>query len=442
MSTMPMGGYADYDLENQQLERRRKMAEMLSMNAQKPYAAGSMVGNVYVPTHWTQHAAQALNGYASDKEMERLDAKQMDVARRKQDDMRTEGARFAELLRGKPATEQTHTADDQLAYGGNEGDSVSTQVQTPAVPGDRNAAMAFALGAKNPMLQQTAMADMMKQQESYTLKPGEVRMQGTQRIAGLDAKPEIREVNGQIVQIVDGKIMPLGAPIPKQANPANPASDLLVPGPDGKLVPNQQLIAAKSMIAAAGKPSMNSTIINAGPKAFETELGKLDAEKLGELRKSAEAANNSLAVAQNLKAAINQGVYSGGGAQAKTAAANIINGITGATPKNLPGSQLFNAEASKLVLDHVKTLGANPSNADREFIEKTVPMLSTSPQARDAMINFIEQKAAKTLDVYKRADSYARKNHGLGGFDMFQGQPASAPSSGGVIDFNSLPRGR
>lgn len=428
MAMTQAGGYADYDLENQQLERRRKMAEMLSMNAQKPYAAGSMVGNVYVPTHWTQHAAQALNGYASDKEMERLDAKQMDVARRKQDDMRTEGARFAELLRGKPATEQTNVADDQLAYGGNEGDSVSTQVQTPAVPGDRNAAMAFALGAKNPMLQQTAMADMMKQQESYTLKPGEVRMQGTQRIAGLDAKPEIREVNGQIVQIVNGQIMPLGAPIPKQANPANPAADLLVPGPDGKLVPNQQLIAAKSMIAAAGKPSMNSTIINAGPKAFETELGKLDAEKLGELRKSAEAANNSLAVAQNLRAAVNQGVYSGGGAQAKTAAANIINGITGATPKNLPGSQLFNAEASKLVLDHVKTLGANPSNADREFIEKTVPMLSTSPQARDAMINFIEQKAAKTLDVYKRADSYARKNHGLGGFDMFQSQP------GGNID--------
>ncbi len=428
MAMTQAGGYADYDLENQQLERRRKMAEMLSMNAQKPYAAGSMVGNVYVPTHWTQHAAQALSGYASDKEMERLDARQMDVARRKQDDMRTEGARFAELLRGKPATEQTHTADDQLAYGGNEGDSVSTQVQTPAVPGDRNAAMAFALGAKNPMLQQTAMADMMKQQESYTLKPGEVRMQGTQRIAGLDAKPEIREVNGQIVQIVNGQIMPLGAPIPKQATPANPAADLLVPGPDGKLVPNQQLIAAKSMIAAAGKPSMNSTIINAGPKAFETELGKLDAEKLGELRKSAEAANNSLAVAQNLRAAVNQGVYSGGGAQAKTAAANIINGITGATPKNLPGSQLFNAEASKLVLDHVKTLGANPSNADREFIEKTVPMLSTSPQARDAMINFIEQKAAKTLDVYKRADSYARKNHGLGGFDMFQSQP------GGNID--------
>lgn len=428
MSTMPMGGYADYDIENQQLERRRKMAEMLAMNAQKPYAAGSMVGNVYVPTHWTQHAAQALNGYASDKEMERLDARQMDVARRKQEDMRSEGAKFAELLRGKPATEQTHTADDQLAYGGAQSDSVDTRITTPAVAGDRNAAMAYALGAKNPMLQQTAMADMIKQQESYTLKPGEVRMQGTQRIAGLDAKPEIREVNGQIVQVVNGQIMPLGAPIPKQANAANPAADLLVPGPDGKLVPNQQLIAAKSMIAAAGKPSMTSTIINAGPKAFETELGKLDAEKLGELRKGAEAANNSLAVAQNLRAAINQGVYSGGGAQAKTAASNLINGLTGATPKNLPGSQLFNAEASKLVLDHVKTLGANPSNADREFIEKTVPMLSTSPQARDAMINFIEQKAAKTLDVYKRADSYARKNHGLGGFDMFQSQP------GGNID--------
>lgn len=203
MSMMPSGGYADYDLENQQLERRRKMAEMLSMNAQKPYAAGSMVGNVYVPTHWTQHAAQALNGYTADRDMERLDARQMDIGRRKQEDMKAQGAKFAELLYGKPATEQTHTADDQLAYGGAPSDSVDTQVKTPAVAGDMRGAVQFAQTSNNPFVQQggaALMAKMLKQDEPYNLREGEVRMGPNGQVIAKNDKPKAMQVGpgGQV----------------------------------------------------------------------------------------------------------------------------------------------------------------------------------------------------------------------------------------------------
>ena len=73
--------------------------------------------------------------------------------------------------------------------------------------------------------------------------------------------------------------------------------------------------------------------------------------------------------------------------------------------------------SSKLILDQVKTLGANPSNADREFIEKTVPNLSTSATARAQLLDFMEKKAKGNIDLYKRADSHARKNSGLNGFN-------------------------
>jgi hypothetical protein len=181
---------------------------------------------------------------------------------------------------------------------------------------------------------------------------------------------------------------------------------------------------------AAGRASTVTNVINAGPKAFETELGKMDAEKLGEYRKNAEAANSTLQTVANMRTAINQGVYSGGGAQTKMAAANFVNGLTGITPKGLPGSQQFNAEASKLVLDKIKLLGSQPSDADREFIERTIPNLATSQEARDQLISYLEQASTRQIDFYRQADAHARRNHGLGGFDVAPspGKPASGQS--------------
>ena len=168
---------------------------------------------------------------------------------------------------------------------------------------------------------------------------------------------------------------------------------------------------------------------------FGNTVAKSDAEQLTAWRSAAENANSALSTVENLRDAVSKGVYSGGGAQAKTAAASIINGLTGIKPKGFVGSELFNANASALVLDRIKTLGPNPSNADREFIERTIPNLDKSAEARDALINFMEQKARGSIDLYKRADTHARQNNGLAGFDQFA---KPKPAQGTVIDFGSL----
>ena len=112
----------------------------------------------------------------------------------------------------------------------------------------------------------------------------------------------------------------------------------------------------------------------------------------------------------------------------------MLYGITGVEMKELPGSQMFNAQASKLILDQVKTLGANPSNADREFIEKTVPNISTSATARAQLLDFMEKKAKSQIELYKKADSHARKNFGLSGFDYLGVGQDQPPTSGPSID--------
>ena len=269
-------------------------------------------------------------------------------------------------------------------------------------------------GAKQVLMQWKpqlfAQGLMPKPAEPYTLAPGAMRFGSDNKmIASAPVTPK-EPAKPQIVQLME------------QAG-IDPAS------PQGRQMLMGALNKSTSHAPAA---SVSTTLVNAGPKAFDTELGKMDAEKLGEFRKNAEAGQGMLGTVANLRDAIGKGVYSGGLADQKTAAANLINGITGKTPKSLPGSQLFDAEASKLVLDSIKLLGANPSNADRDFINKTVPQLAPSPQARDALISYLEQKAKKNIELFQKADSYARQNKGLGGFNYLGGEDLTNPDPFGL----------
>jgi len=195
----------------------------------------------------------------------------------------------------------------------------------------------------------------------------------------------------------------------------------------GGAVPNIPFQNYEMGKAAAGASRTTNQLINAGPKAFETELGKLDAKQLDEWRNGALAAKNTILTAKKLDDAAANGAYSGGAANLKMTVGSYINGLTGATPKGQIGSELYTAEANNLILAQIKQLGTNPSNADLAFIQKTVPQLSTNAEARKQMTQFMREKAQSSIELYQRADTHARKNSGLGGFQDIQ-------SSGGVDD--------
>ena len=61
--------FTDYGLEAQNIERQRKMAEMLSADANHPLPVNRMVGNVGVPISWSEGLAQALKGYRGAEQM-------------------------------------------------------------------------------------------------------------------------------------------------------------------------------------------------------------------------------------------------------------------------------------------------------------------------------------------------------------------------------------
>lgn len=426
VSSVGFAAPPDYTLEAQRIERQRKLAEALQTQGMQPLGNTEMVGGFAVPKSPMEGVGKLAQSLSGAYQQHTLDARQKELAAQQRAQGNQDAESFMTALNGTPAQPErapTVANDDE----GNPMPQIPAQ---EAVAGDKKRALAIALQSQNPMVAGAGQSML-----SSMLKPGAVKYQDAgDRILVLD------ETGKQVGTFSKGTtpdaalkdkttrskndVAPSGVVFnPYQTQPGqvfNDPNKLINLDSNNKAVVNQPLFGAKEALARASKPTTQNTIINAGPKAFEMELGKLDAEKLGEWRKNAEAGQSAMNTVSNLRAAIAQGVYSGGGANLKTDAANIVNGLTGATTKNLPGSQLFNAEASKLLLDNIKALGTNPSNADRDFLSKTIPNISHSPQARDQLLDYMEKKATQSMDLYQRADSHARANHGLGGFNPLQ----------------------
>jgi len=259
----------DFNMEQQAVERQRKLAEAMMMRGQQPQQAGQMVSGHYVPQSWTQGLAQALQGPAGMYAANKADEQSKDIAARQRKAYVDELTKFGELANGTPAQPE--------AQGNNP--SAFTPAQA-AQPGDRRAALAMALGAQNPALQKYGMDNLMPKAPEWTL--GERFNQQTgqpekfmfdknnpasqQAIGGQKAVTGTA-VNGQLVNPATGAT--IGAAIPKQLAP----DSVVAMGPGGALTPNAPVIAAKSQIAQAGKPVTNVNV-NTATKPFLQEIGK------------------------------------------------------------------------------------------------------------------------------------------------------------------------
>lgn len=141
--------------------------------------------------------------------------------------------------------------------------------------------------------------------------------------------------------------------------------------------------------------------VNAGPKAFDNAFGQFAVDTFKGQREGAQAAAGVIQSVQEIRNAVAGGAYQGAGAELKLGAAKALGALgMPYDAKTVANTELFSAQANQFVLNSIKSLGANPSNADREFIEKTVPRLQTDPSALPELLNFMESKAAGQLQSF------------------------------------------
>lgn len=175
----------------------------------------------------------------------------------------------------------------------------------------------------------------------------------------------------------------------------------------------------KKQLAEAGATRVNTTV-NSGEKAFDNAVGKSYGDTFVEMNKAARdsvGAINNLNVLENLTRDPN--FYSGTGGEFATRLKQA--GVSGGfLPEGAASSnELFQKISQKSVVDNLGSLGAGVSNADRQFIQGTVPNIANTPEGNRQIISYGKKVEQRKQEVAKLAREYARKNGGRidAGFD-------------------------
>lgn len=154
-----------------------------------------------------------------------------------------------------------------------------------------------------------------------------------------------------------------------------------------------------------------------GETEFVKKLAGLDAKRVND---AADARDNAIAGLTNLNqlsSLSEKDLIGGAFATTRVGAVNFLNtlGLTGATDiDKLSRSEQYAKTASDLVLQTLGgRLGAGFSNEDRKFIEKIVPQLENSADARRQLITFMQTKFNNIVNEANRLETYARENNSL-----------------------------
>ena len=141
--------------------------------------------------------------------------------------------------------------------------------------------------------------------------------------------------------------------------------------------------AVQKQIAGANRMS----VIQQQESAFSKERGQLQAKSLSEAETQAKASANAVNRLANMEQ-LNKGpMLTGPLAGTAIGAGQFLSSLGLLSPdsaKTLSSSEIYDKQAKDLVMQDLGgKLGAQISNADRDFIEARIPQLRNSQQARD-----------------------------------------------------------
>ena len=196
-----------------------------------------------------------------------------------------------------------------------------------------------------------------------------------------------------------------GVAVDALANNTVPTSASIPPPPEPKVITAPGLptpfVQTKDTKGQYGIhfPNMGSSVeVKLPGKEGELALTR-DSEELKARKDAAAAAMSNIATAQRLTDLYQQGLKTGGGA-------GVIQGarkVAQAFGVDMPETGMTDSARTLLgerILDRAKSLGANPSDADREAIKQIVGGIDTDPNAVGSLLAWMTGKSLKTLQDY------------------------------------------
>jgi hypothetical protein len=412
-------------LQQQQILRQQKMAEMLMQQGmQQPQA--QMVGGRYVAPSIFQNLAGLANQYVGQRGIEKAEQAQIDLAKQLRADETSAMADFIQQRQGRPA-EMFAAQAGPTPTGGN----IPIQEARAAIPANPQAAYANLL--QNPKasarLQNMAFNKMIAEPEAFTLAEGAKRFMtmpdGTvKEVAAGGEKPRSPvSVGNYLIDPVTGKVI-------FQA-PEKPTAGQVVERDDGTFLIDTRTGQARPVTVQGGEPLMG------GGKPLTETQG--NAVSFG--ARAVEA--NRIATDLETKGITNTGVIR-----------TVAGGVLGGAP--IVGDKLEQNVRSTFNVLPTYLGGPNPQQqqndqARRDFVSAVLrkesgAAISASEYANEEKKYFpqlgdsdavIKQKQNSRLKAIEGLKSQA----GPSGVRQIN-RIAGAEQGSNVVDFNQLPTGR
>jgi hypothetical protein len=345
------------------IQRQQALAQMLMQQSmQQP--GTQTIGGVAIRQSPLEGISRLAQAYMARKGMDRAGQMQRQMQQAGVSDV----GRFVDAIKGAPASEGNNPSGYQ-----------------PGKSPDLGEAMRIALGSQNPTLSQAggSLLGGVIAQQTKAPKWEKVDLpnpDGTARTGFVDVnspnpistfqeggKSGVKSefVNGTAVNPFQTKP---GTVIPKESNPYQ---DLVVPGPEGQVLPNAPVIQAKKEIANAGKTSVSVSV----DKGFGEAFAKNAAEALATSRDSAKAASTTLQTLSRMDQALKNGALVGPGSNWRTLGLQIGQtlGVTGkSADETLANTRKLIQGAAQVSLEGASTMKGQGqvSNYERDLVER------------------------------------------------------------------------
>jgi len=274
----------EQQIEQQQIARQQRMAELLMQQSQQT-PQGQMVSGRYVAPSFFQYAAPLLQGYLGKKELGKVEQRQLDMAKRLREQGVQETQRLMNLIGGRPEIAGTPDIPTETY------ETVRGTPAQPAIEANPRLALAEALNMQSPqaraLLPQIA-TEAFKKPEAFTLPEGSIRFQtmpdGTVRqVATGGEKPRAPvSVGNYLIDPATGKVI-------FQA-PEKPTAGQVVERDDGTFLIDTRTGQARPVMGQGGQPLMGggkpltetqSNAVAFGARALEANRIATDLEKKG-----------------------------------------------------------------------------------------------------------------------------------------------------------------
>lgn len=151
---------------------------------------------------------------------------------------------------------------------------------------------------------------------------------------------------------------------------------------------------------------------NQGENSYDKAMGQQFAKRYETLTTGGDKAFATLGTIQTMRKAMDDPNFQSGVGSSFTLPIKQAIVAFGGDPNAAASMETFRATANKAVLDGLGgSLGTGISNADRDFIVNQVPNLSNTPDGNRALLNVMEKKAQRDIQVARMTQQYVQ-DHG------------------------------